>query len=114
MTLFADIIFIEHLVASTNDPKNFDTFISAFSYIFFERAETVASIIKKVAEVLDLKGDVKVIKRTIIPRYSSVQVKCKTNIQFEIEENSGIFQPLIDPQVDKTVEFKESCKTVGR
>ena len=82
---------IEHLVTSTNDPKDFDLLMSAFPYIPSEGAETVASIIKKVAEVPDLLGDVKVIKRTIIPSNSIVKVKCKANIEFETEEKSVIF-----------------------
>ena len=77
---------IEHLVTSTNDPNIFDILMSAFPQIPSEGAETIASIIKKVAEVPDLLGDVKVIKRTIIRSNSIVKVKCKTNIEFENEE----------------------------
>ena len=57
---------------STNDPKMFDTLMSAFPHNTSEGAETVAPIIKKVAEVPDLLGDVKVIKRTIIPSKSEL------------------------------------------
>ena len=88
--------------------------MSAFPHIPSEGAETVASFIKKVAEIPDLLGDVKVIKRTIIPSNRIVKVKCKTNIEFETEEKSVIFQSLIDLQVDKTLEFKESYKTIRR
>ena len=82
---------IEHLITSTNDPNIFDTLMSAFPHIPSERSETVPSIIIKLAEVPDLLGDVKVIKRTIIPSNSIVKVKCKTNIDFETEEKSVIF-----------------------
>ena len=85
--------------------------MSVFPHIPFEGVETVASIIKKFAEVLDLLGDVKVIKQIIIPSDSTMKVKCKTNIEFETEEKSNIFQLLIDTQVDETLEFKESCGT---
>ena len=88
--------------------------MSAYPQISSEGAETVASIIKKVAEVPELLGDVKVIKRTIIRSNSIVKVKCKANIEFETEVKSVIFQPLIDPQVDETLEFKESCKTIRK
>ena len=43
-----------------------------------------------------------------------MKVKCKTNIEFETEEQSVIFQPSIDPQVDETLEFKESYKAIRR
>ena len=43
-----------------------------------------------------------------------MKVKSKTNIGFEIEEKSVIFQPLIDPQVDETLEFKESYETIRK
>ena len=86
--------------------------MSAYPQISSEGAETVASIIKKVAEVPELLGDVKVIKRTIIRSNSIVKVKCKANIEFETEVKSVIFQPLIDPQVDETLEFKESYETI--
>ena len=104
----------EHLVTSTNDPKVFDILRSAFPQIPSEEAETVASIIKKVAEAPDLLGGVKVIKRTIIPSNSTVKVKCKTNIEFETDEKSVIFQPLIDPQVNETPEFKEFYETIRK
>ena len=84
--------------------------MSIFLHIPSEGAETVASIIKKVAEVPDLLGNVEVIQRTIISS-SIVKVKCKTNIEFKNEEKSIIFKPLIHPQVDKTLEFKESYET---
>ena len=64
---------IEHLVRSTNDPKLFDTLMSAFPHIPSEGSETVPSIIKKVAEVPDLHRDVKVIKQTIILSNSIVK-----------------------------------------
>ena len=101
---------IEHLVTSTNDPNVFDILMSGFPQIPSEGAETVASIIKKVAEAPDLLGDVKVIKWTIIPSNGIVKVKCKTNIEFETEEKSVIFQPLID----ETLEFKESYETIRK
>ena len=88
--------------------------MSAFPHILSEGAETVASFIKKVTEIPDLLGDVKVIKRTIIPSNRIVKVKCKTNIEFETEEKSVIFQSLIDLQVNKTLEFKESYMTIRR
>ena len=72
---------LEYLVAATNDPKLFDTLMSAFLHIPSEGTETVASIIKKGVEVPDLLGDVKVMKRTIIPSNSIVKVKSKTNIE---------------------------------
>ena len=93
---------IEHLLTSKNDPKLFNTLMSAFPHILTEGAETVAPIIKKVAEVPNLLRDVKVIKRTIIPSNCIVRVKCKTNIEFETEEKSVIFQPLIDPKLTKS------------
>ena len=105
---------LEYLVAATNDPKLFDTLMSAFPHILSEGTETVASIIKKGVEVPDLLGDVKVIKRRIIPSNSIVKVKSKTNIEFETEEKSVIFQPLIEPQVDETLELKESYETIRR
>ena len=105
---------IEHLLTSTTDPKLFNTLVSAFPHIPPKGAETVVSIIKKVAEVSDLLGNVNVIKRTIIPSNSIVRVKCKTNIEFETEEKSVIFQPLIDPQVDKSLEFKESYESIRK
>ena len=73
--------------------------MSAFPQIPSEGAETVASIIKKAAEVPDLLGDVKVVKRTIIPSNSIVKVKCKTNIEFE---------------TDETLEFKKSYETIRK
>ena len=105
---------IEHLVTSANDPKVFDILMSAFPQILSEGAEPAGSIIKKVAETSDLLGDVKVIKRTIIPSNSIVKVKCKKNIEFEPEEKSVIFPPLLDPQVDETLEFKESYETIRK
>ena len=88
--------------------------MSAFPHILSEGAETVALIIQKVAEVPDLLWDAKVIKRTIIPSNSFVKVKCKANIEFKIKENSVIFQPLIEPQVNKTPEFSRFCETVRK
>ena len=88
--------------------------MSAFLQIPSEGVETVVSIIKKVAEAPDLLGDMKVIKRTIIPSNSIVKVKSKTNIEFETGEKSVIFQPLIGPQVDETLEFKESYETIRK
>ena len=41
-------------------------------------------------------------------------MKCKTNIAFETEEKLVILHPLIDPQVDETLEFKESYETITR
>ena len=55
--------------------------MSAFPHIPSEGTETVASIIKKGVEVPDLLGDVKVMKRTIIPSNSIVKVKSKTNTE---------------------------------
>ena len=52
---------IEHLVISKNDPKIFDTLMSAFPHIPSEGAETVAPIIQKVAELPYMLGNVKVI-----------------------------------------------------
>ena len=43
-----------------------------------------------------------------------MKVKCKRNIEFETEEQSVIFQPSIDPQVDETLEFKESYEAIRR
>ena len=105
---------IEHLVTSTKDPKGFDILMSAFPHIPSEGAETVVLIIKKVAEVPNLLGDVKVIKRTIIPSNSIVKVKCKAKIEFGAEEKSVIFQPLTEPQVNETLEFKESYETIRK
>ena len=68
--LFSDIILISD--TSSNDPKMFDTLMSAFPHITSEEAETVAPIIKKVTEVPGLLGDMKVIKRTIIPSKSEL------------------------------------------
>ena len=42
-----------------------------------------------------------------------MKVKGKVNIEFETEYKSVIFQPLINPQVDKTLKFKESYETIG-
>ena len=50
---------IEHLVTSTNDPKVFYVLMSEFPHVPYKVAETVALIIKKVAEVPNLLGDVK-------------------------------------------------------
>ena len=88
--------------------------MSAFPHIPSEEAETVVPIIKKVAEVPNLLGDVKVIKRTIISSNSIVKVKCKANIEFGTEEKSVIFQPLIEPQVNENLEFKESYETIRK
>ena len=41
-----------------------------------------------------------------------MKAKCKTKIEFE--EKSVIFQPLIDPQADETLEFKESYETIRK
>ena len=49
--------------------------MSAFPHIPSEEAETVAPFVKKVAEIPDLLGDVKVIKRTIIPSNRIVKMK---------------------------------------
>ena len=75
--------------------------MSTFPHIPSEGAETVALIIKKVAEVPDLLGNVEVIQRTIISS-SIMTVKRKTNIEFKNEKKSIIFKPLVYPQVDKT------------
>ena len=104
----------EHLVTSINEPKIFDTLMSALPHIPSDGAETVAFIIQKIAQVPNLLADMKVIKRTIIPGNRIVKVKCKGNIEFETKEMSVIFQPLIDPQVDETLEFRESYKTIRK
>ena len=102
---------IEHLVTTTNDSKTFYALMSTFPHIPSERADTVALIIKKVTEIRDLLGDLKVIKRTIIPSNSIVKVNCKKNFEFETKEKSVIFQPLIDSQADKILEFRKSYET---
>ena len=38
----------------------------------------------------------------------------QANTEFETEEKSVIFHPLINPQVDETLEFKESYETIRR
>ena len=48
----------EYLVTSTNDTNIFDTLMSTFPHIPSKEAETVALIIKKVAAVPNLLGDV--------------------------------------------------------
>ena len=105
---------IEHLVTTTNDPKTFYALMSTFPHIPSERADTVALIIKKVTEIRDLLGDLKVIKRTIIPSNSIVKVNCKKNFEFETKEKSVIFQPLIDSQADKILEFRKSYETTRK
>ena len=105
---------IEHLVTTTNDPKTFYALMSTFPHIPSERADTVALIIKKVTEIRDLLGDLKVIKRTIIPSNSIVKVNCKKNFEFETKEKSVIFQPSIDSQADKILEFKKSYETTRK
>ena len=105
---------IEHLVTTTNDSKTFYALMSTFPHIPSERADTVALIIKKVTEIRDLLGDLKVIKRTIIPSNSIVKVNCKKNFEFETKEKSVIFQPLIDSQADKILEFRKSYETTRK
>ena len=105
---------IEHLVTTTNDPKTFYALMSTFPHIPSERADTVALIIKKVTEIRDLLGDLKVIKRTIIPSNSIVKVNCKKNFEFETKEKSVIFQPSIDSEADKILEFKKSYETTRK
>ena len=105
---------IEHLVTTTNDSKTFYALMSTFPHIPSERADTVALIIKKVTEIRDLLGDLKVIKRTIIPSNSIVKVNCKKNFEFETKEKSVIFQPSIDSQADKILEFKKSYETTRK
>ena len=105
---------IEHLVTTTNDSKTFYALMSTFPHIPSERADTAASIIKKVTEILDLLGDLKVIKRTIIPSNTMVKVNCKKNFEFETKEKSVIFQPLIDCQADKILEFRKSYETTRK
>ena len=84
---------IEHLVTTTNDPKTFYALMSTFPHIPSERADTAASIIKKVTEILDLLGDLKVIKRTIIPSNTMVKVNCKKNFEFESKESQLFSSP---------------------
>ena len=103
---------IEYLFTSTNDPNIFDILMSPFPRFPSKGAETVASFIQKVAAVPDLLGDVKVIKRTITPSNSIVKVKCKANIELGTKEKSVIFQPLLGPQVEETLEFRESYETI--
>ena len=105
---------IEHLVTTTNDSKTFYALMSTFPHIPSERADTVALIIKKVTEIRKLLGDLKVIKRTIIPSNSIVKVNCKKNFEFETKEKSVIFQPLIDSQADKILEFRKSYETTRK
>ena len=83
--------------------------MSALPHISSKGTETLASIIQKAAEVLDLLGDVKVIKRTIISN-SIVKEKCKADIKFETKEKSVIFQPL----VEETLEFREFYETIRK
>ena len=97
---------ISHLVISNRDPKIFETLMSTFPHIPCEGAETVVSIIQKVAQVPDLLGEVKVNKRTVISSNSFVRVKCKANVEFEAKEKSLIFQPLVEPEVDEAFEIK--------
>ena len=84
---------IEHLVTTTNDPKTFYALMSTFPHIPSERADTAASIIKKVTEILDLLGDLKVIKRTITPSNTMVKVNCKKNFEFETKESQLFSSP---------------------
>ena len=105
---------ISHLVTSNRDPKIFETLMSVFPHIPDEGAETVVSIIQKVAEVPDLLGEVKVNKQTVISSKSFVRVKCKANVEFEAKEKSLIFQPLVEPQVDEALEIKESYEVLKK
>ena len=105
---------IEHLLTLTNHSKIFNTLISASSHISCEGAETVASILLKVAEVPDLLGKVKAIKRNIIPSNSSVKVKCKANTEFETDEKSVIFQPLTHPKAVTNLGFRASYKIIRK
>ena len=57
---------VEHLVTSTNDPKIFDTLISAFPHSHCKGTDTVVLIIQKVAVVPVLLVEEKVIKITVM------------------------------------------------
>ena len=41
-----------------------------------------------------------------------MKVKCKANIELGTKEKSVIFQPLLGPQVEETLEFRESYETI--
>ena len=88
--------------------------MSVFPHIPCEGAETVVSIIQKVAQVPDLLGEVKVNKRTVISSNSFVRVKCKANVEFEAKAKSLIFQPLLEPEVDEALEIKESYEVLKK
>ena len=85
---------IQHIVTSTNDPQVFDTLMSAFRHIPSKQTETVVSINQTATEVLELLGEM---KGTIVTSNSTVTVKFKQNIKFEIKEKLVIFQPLVAP-----------------
>ena len=107
---------ISHLVIliSNRDPKIFETLMSVFPHIPCEGAETVVSIIQKVAQIPDLLGEVKVNKRTVISSYSFVRVNCKANVEFEAKEKSLISQPLVEPEVDEALEIKKSYEVLKK
>ena len=88
--------------------------MSVFPHIPWEGAETVVSIIQKVAQVPDLLGEVKVNKCTVISSNSFVRVKCKANVEFKAKEKSLIFHPLVEPEVDKALEIKESYEVLKK
>ena len=82
---------IEHLFVSSDNPNIFDMLMSVFTNIILEGAETIIAILQKVADVPDLLGEVRVPKRTIVPGYSPLRVKCYENIEFDSKQKSVFF-----------------------
>ena len=105
---------IEHLFVSKDNPKVFDMLMLVFPSISLEGAETMTTILQKVAHAPDLLGEVRVAKRTIVPGNITLRAKCRGNIEFDSKQKSVLFQPLLEPNISDILNINESYKNLSK
>ena len=88
--------------------------MSVFPNILLEGAETIITILQKVADAPDLLGEVWVPKRAIVPRNSTLRVKCRGNIEFDSKQKSILFQPLIEPNISDILNINKLYENLSK
>ena len=69
--------------------------MSVIPNILLEGAEALITILQKVADALDLLGEIRVLKRAIVPGNSRLRVKCTGSIKFGSKQKSALCQPFL-------------------
>ena len=81
--------------------------MSVIPNILLEGAEALITILQKVADALDLLGEIGVLKRAIVPGNSTLRVKCTVSIEFGSKQKSALCQPLLEPNVSDILNINE-------